>query len=137
MKRPKVESAILLYLKQLHILGNICLYVVLLKTQVRKTFHNLLLLLSTFEIVSPNIFFSKYHINNYFYKPDLSCLGPQFILSAHVPPKLHAPEAEHALHSRLGPCRNGEARYHYNETFKVMQKTNVGWFPLHDFSPHS
>ena len=60
MKRPKVESAILLYLqklKQLHILGNICLYVVLLKTQVRKTFHNLLLLLNTFEIVSPNFFF--------------------------------------------------------------------------------
>ena len=59
MKRPKVESEILLHLqklKQLHILGNICLYVVLLKTQVRKTFHNLLLLLNTFEIVSPNFF---------------------------------------------------------------------------------
>ena len=32
--------------------GNVSLYVMLIRTEVRKNFHNLLILLNTFEIVS-------------------------------------------------------------------------------------
>ena len=39
-------------IKNNFILGNVSLYVMLLRTEVRKNFHNLLMLLNTFEIVS-------------------------------------------------------------------------------------
>ena len=48
---PKVFVEI----KNNFILGNVSLYVMLLRTEVRKNFHNLLMLLNTFEIVSKKI----------------------------------------------------------------------------------
>ena len=47
-----ILNKVLLKLKTILILGNVSLYVMLLRTEVRKNFHNLLMLLNTFEIVS-------------------------------------------------------------------------------------
>jgi len=46
-----IEGVVLGIVSFLGVTGNICLYVILLRTEVRKNFHNLLLLLNTFEIV--------------------------------------------------------------------------------------
>ena len=94
--------------------GNVSLYVMLIRTEVRKNFHNLLILLNTFEIVS----FWREYMNTTFSKKLASflllCLGLsgfliQSIFTSPTYTKWRtASQSEHDLHLGNCPCRNGK-----------------------------
>ena len=94
----------------LSLAGNVCLYVMLSKTVVRKTFHNLLLLLNTFELVTHcNQTLRTFRISNLATHAGVPGVCIRSVLRTSVLwQQLRPGQAQHALCPRGGTRRHGE-----------------------------